>query len=81
VLIFGRDGDVSIFVLPTKLVEPTLKRHRTVLCFAHGEEASVEKAVYYDRRAQSALLSRYGCLKFGQHNKKIFVLPTKLVSK
>jgi len=38
-------GDVSIFVLPTKLLETITKRRRTVLCFAHGVGASVMVAV------------------------------------
>ena len=41
-----------------------LKRRRTVLCFVHGEVASVVVVVCYDRRTRSALLSRYERSKF-----------------
>jgi len=56
--------DVSIFVLPTKLVENVLKRCRTVLCFAHMERVSMVVAVCYDRgMGRDAVLS-YECFKF-----------------
>jgi len=61
---FGLQHNFSIFGLPTKLIEMTLKRCRTVLCFAHEEGASVVVVMCYDRRARSAFLSRNERSKF-----------------
>ena len=51
-------------MLPAKYLETMAKRRHTVLFFAHGEEAKATIVVCHNRRAQIALLSRYGRLKF-----------------
>ena len=51
---YGQMKFVSIFVLPTKWVETMLKRHRMVLCFAHGNQSqngSVRCAMIKKREA------------------------------
>jgi len=55
---------VSIFVLPTKLVENLLKRRRAMLCFAHREWVSVVDVVCYDRRVGRGVVLSYECFKF-----------------
>ena len=67
---------LSIFVLPTKLVELTLKRRCTVLCFTHGEGASATVVVCYDRGVGRGVVSSYGRPKFAtQYVALLFTSP------